>query len=117
MSRKSKQHVIPQTYLRNFCDPRSPTDWPAERPFTASLWVHSRRLDDRPRRSAPRNVAWARDIYTLPGDDPEHPWLEEALSRLETAFSSTMERVMAAAGAVSDEDRVVLSLFVGALHE
>jgi hypothetical protein len=116
MSKKSKQHTVPRVYLRNFCDPAPPRGWPAERPFTPSLWVHSRDLRNTPKRSATKNVAWARDIYNLRGDDPEHPWLEEALGKLENSFAAAIQSVMSG-GALSMECRTTLALFVGALHE
>ena len=116
MSRKSKQHIVPQTYLRSFTDSRVPDGWQGGKPFTPYLWVHPRTLDSPPTRSAPRNVAGDRDVYTLRDDDPEHPWLEEVLGRLESSFGSTIERVRSG-GELLVDDRAVLSLFVGALHE
>jgi hypothetical protein len=116
MTRKSKQHIVPQTYLRNFCDSRLPNGWPEGRPFTPSLWVHPRGLDAPPRRSAPRNVAWVRDVYTMRDDDPDHPWPEEALGRLETSFAATLDHVTSGEE-LSDTDRAIIALFVGALHE
>lgn len=107
---------MPRVYLRNFCDPVSPPGWPAERPFTPSLWVHARDLRGTPKRSATQNVAWARDIYNLRGDDPDRPWLEEALGKLENSFAAAIQSVMSG-GSLSMEDRATLALFVGALHE
>lgn len=116
MSRKSRQHTVPQVYLRAFCDPDRPAGWPAKRPFAPSLWVHPRDLEGTPRRSATHNVAWARDIYNLRGDDPEHPWLEEVLSRLENSFAASIKAVLTGA-TISIQDRAILALFVGAQHE
>lgn len=107
---------MPRVYLRNFCDPVPPPGWPPDRPFTPSLWVHPRDLRGAPKRSAVQNVAWTRELYNLRGDNPESPWLEEALGRLEGTLGGTIRTVLSG-GALSMQDRATLALFVGAQHE
>lgn len=115
MAQKTRQHIIPQVYLRAFCDPRPPAAHPAPKPFMPALWVHSPSLEGTPRRVAPKNVAHAHRAYTLKQDNPDRPWIEESLSRLEDMYASAMARV-GSSDPLTIEDRGLLSLFIGALH-
>jgi hypothetical protein len=116
MTRKSRQHRVPQVYLRGFCDPAPPPDWPVGRPFTPALWVHPPQFDAAPERRSPANVAWDRASYTLRDDNPEKPWLEEAFGRLEDALAPVLNRVRRDEP-LSHQDEVWLALFVGSQHE
>lgn len=115
MGGKRRHHLIPQVYLRGFCDSRRPDGHPEDRPFTPALWQHPPDLNAPPVRVAPRNVAWETDAYRLVRDDPARPLVEEQLSRLEGLFADVMRRQHADA-VMSIEDIALLALFVGALQ-
>lgn len=114
--RKSRQHRVPQVYLRGFCDPTPPVDWPASRLFTPALWVHPPKFDAPPTRRSPLNVAWDRASYNLHDDIPDKPWLEEGFSRLEGFLAPVLDRVRRNEP-LSHQDEVWLALFVASQHE
>ncbi len=115
MPPKSWQHLIPKVYLKAFCDARRPEGHPEDRPFTPALWVFPTSLIGEPKRAAPQNVAAERHTYTLTEDDPNDPRLEAALSQLESAYASVIERLVPRAK-VTPQDRLTLCLFIGALQ-
>lgn len=115
MAKKREQHFVPQVYLKPFLDPDPPDDWPEDRPFEPSVWMLNPSLRGDPERRAPHNILWRPYLYNLQDDDPEKPRIEEALSRLESAFEPIQRAILSREG-LSLRDYGILCLFVGAQY-
>jgi Protein of unknown function (DUF4238) len=114
MAKKKKQHYVPKVYLHPFMDRLRPEGWPSEKPFSPAVWVLEPSLEGTPRRRSPGNILWKNSLYTLTSDDPRRPWLEESLSRLESAYRDVREAILAEKP-LSTQEYGVLCLFVGAM--
>lgn len=114
MAEKKKQHYIPQVYLKPFTDPQPPSGWPDERPFEPVVWIAQPHALDSFRRKAPVNILASTRLYNLRSDDPERPWLEEALSRIETHYERVRE-FLESGSELSPEQYGILILFISAL--
>lgn len=111
---KKRQHIVPKVYLKPFLDPTAPKGWPEGRPFEPTIWVLSPTLEGKPRRRSPANILWQSCFFNLRSDDPDRPWIEESLSRLESAFEPVQQAILKREE-LSLEQYGLLCLFVGAL--
>lgn len=111
---KKRQHIVPKVYLKPFLDPAAPEGWPEGRAFEPTVWVLSPTLEGTPRRRSPKNILWQSYFYNLRADDPDRPWIEESLSRLESAFEPVQQAILRREK-LSLEQYSLLCLFVGAL--
>lgn len=111
---KKRQHIVPRVYLKPFLDHAAPEGWPEDRPFEPAVWVLNPSLEGRPRRRSPANILWQSYFYSLREDDPDRPWIEESLSRLESAFEPVQQAILKREK-LSLEQYGLLCLFVGAL--
>lgn len=115
VAEKSKQHFVPRVYLKAFCDPTPPPDWPAEKPFQPALWLIHKSLEQPPRRRAPSSVLWANRAYNLRDDDPSRPVLEDQLSEIENEYARVLPKLIAHSE-LTDRDWITLLVFVGTLR-
>jgi hypothetical protein len=72
------QHIVPQHYLKGFCDPR-----PSRRQGRV-LWEFRLKADGAVLQRAPKNVGRIRDYYSVPKDGAMDPAIEGALSVIES---------------------------------
>lgn len=114
MPAKRRQHYVPRIYLKPWIDDTPPDNWPPNRPFTPTVWVVDKSLAGEPRRKPPEKILWENYLYNLASDDPDRPFIEEALSRLESAFAPVQSAVLGHED-LTIEQYGVLCLFVGAL--
>jgi hypothetical protein len=99
-----KQHYVSQTYQDGFLDPTPP---PGHVPFT---WIYFREAEAW-KAKAPRNFAWATDLYTLFREDGSRDdTIEEMLSRFEDRFAAAM-RVDLTQTALNPQQRADISYF------
>jgi hypothetical protein len=112
--KKAQHHVVPRVYLNAFRDPAPPPGHPRGAPYTGALWLVPKSLTEAPKRRSPDKAFRVLNAYTLKGDDPRRPRIEEWLSRVEAGYARVSRRVAARAPLTRDDGRV-LALFVATL--
>lgn len=109
MAEKKKQHIIPQCYLKAWCDPRTP---PGQNPF---IWRISRDGSEKKRKSPEKSFA-ATDKYTIKLATGERNLIiEDTLAGIESDFVSVLSRIRRHAS-LSSSDRARLCIFAAAMH-
>lgn len=111
MSGHKKQHFVPQSYLRAWCDANVPK---GHEPY---VWLFERDGSN-PRRKAPENIFHETDLYTINSPDGgRNLVLEHGLSQLEGRFVSIRDRRLNVRQPINDEERLLLCTFIAATHE
>ena len=106
---KKKQHVIPNCYLKAWCDPVTPSG------HTPSIWRISKDGSTRKRKSPEKSFA-STDRYTITLPNGERSLaLEDTLSSLEGQFISILARIRRR-DSLSAVDRARLCMFAAAMH-
>ncbi|MFA6562308.1 MAG: DUF4238 domain-containing protein [Verrucomicrobiia bacterium] len=108
-----KQHFVPASYLKAWCDPSAPKG-PKQEPY---VWVFDKDGGN-PRRKSPENIFHETDIYTIAMPDGERDLvLEHGLQQLETEFVRIRENTVSRRQPLNDAQRLWLCAFVAAAHE
>jgi hypothetical protein len=104
-----KQHLIPNCYLKAWCDPRTPENQ------TPYIWRIARDGGSKKNKS-PEKSFTATDRYTikLPNGDKDLT-VENTLAGLENAFVSVREKIEKRQE-LADEERATLCLFAAAMQ-
>jgi len=106
---KKKQHIIPNCYLKAWCDPVTPPG------HTPSIWRISKDGLDKKRKS-PEKSFTSTDRYTIHLPNGERSLaLEDTLSTLEGQFVSVLSRVRRKMR-LNAVDRARLCMFAAAMH-
>lgn len=109
VAEKKKQHLIPNCYLKTWCDPDVP---PGQTPF---IWRVPKDGGE-PFRKSPEKSFTATDRYTIKMPNGERNLIiEDTLADLESKFVRVRAKVEKRE-ALTDEDRAVLCLFTAAMH-
>jgi hypothetical protein len=104
-----KQHVIPNCYLKAWCDPCTPL---GQEPY---IWRISKDGTTRKNKS-PQKSFTATDRYTVTLPDGQRSLvLENTLAGLENEFVQVRQRIMSREE-LNTQDKVTLCLFAAALH-
>jgi hypothetical protein len=114
-SKSQKQHFVPKVYLKAFCDPSRPPNWPRGRPFSPSVWLLDPPLRKEPRRKSPNKILLRPGLYTLAHEGDTESSIEAALSKLETEYAHAVKKTLAREP-LSERDLITLTVFIGALH-
>lgn len=105
-----KQHFVPQSYLKAWCDPNTPV---GQTPY---VWVFTKDGANR-RRRAPANIFHETDLYTIQRADGERDLqLEHGLAGLESAFVAIRDATLAEQHEIAPTERLILCAFVAAAH-
>jgi hypothetical protein len=103
------QHIIPNCYLKSWCDPRTP---PGQRPY---IWRISRDGTQKKKKS-PEKSFIARDPYTIKMPNGERNLvIETTLGRIEGDFMRVLSRIRRLHNLTTLE-RAHLCLFTAAMH-
>lgn len=97
MSAPKKQHYVPQSYLREWVDPRTPAGY---EPY---VWVFSKDGKKKERR-APHNIFRETDLYTLEVEGRKHYSIETSLSQLESRYAEIVRNKIKKHLALADEE-------------
>jgi len=110
MADHKKQHFVPRSYLRAWCDPNTPE---GQEPY---VWLFSSDGSN-PRRKAPENIFHETDLYTieLPGGG-RNLVLEHGLGQLESEFVSIRDTKLRALEPREPAEHALLCAFVAAMH-
>jgi hypothetical protein len=109
MAEKKRQHIIPNCYLKAWCDPNTPLE---QNPY---IWRISRD-GSRKIKKSPEKSFTENDKYTihLP-DGTRNLAIEDTLGNIESQFPGVIERLRRRE-ALKQEDKVRLCAFAAAMH-
>ncbi len=105
----SKQHFIPQTYLKSWCDKEKPEN------YNDYVWVFDCNGEN-PKKKSPKNIFYEKDLYTIYDNGKRILDIEHGLSGLENAFSNIRDAKIEKKKKLSKEERLILLAFVAAMH-
>jgi hypothetical protein len=109
MASHSKQHFIPSSYLKAWCDPTTPTN---QEPY---VWIFSKD-GTKARRKAPHNIFHETDLYTIQAEDRGRDLvLEHGLSELEDAFVKIRAKCLELRRVPTQRQHVYLCAFIAAM--
>jgi len=110
MTGHKKQHFVPKSYLRAWCDPNTPS---GQEPY---VWLFSRDGSN-PRRKAPDNIFHETDLYTIElPDGGRNLVLEHGLAQLESEFVSIRDTKLDLLEPLEPSEHAFLCVFVAAMH-
>lgn len=109
MHKPTKQHYVPQCYLREFADPLS---------FFSKdyfVWIIDRD-GKRKRRDKVKNVLFSNDLYTIsiPGKGKDYT-IEKKLQDIEGAYATIFREKISKRLPLSEEEHAMLCIFVAAM--
>ena len=105
-----KQHVVPVSYLKAWCDPETPI---GREPY---VWVFERN-ERTGKPKAPHNIFWELDFYTLPGEEGHRDLtLEKGLGRLESDFATVRRKKLDARQQITQREHFIVCAFCAAMH-
>ena len=110
MTAHKKQHFVPRSYLKAWCDPNTPE---GQEPY---VWVFSWDGSN-PRRKAPDSLFHETDLYTieLPGGG-RNLILEHGLSQLESEFAKIRDAKLRAQAPLEPGEDAWLCAFIAATY-
>jgi uncharacterized protein DUF4238 len=110
MAEHKAQHFIPQTYLKAWCDPNTPSN------YTPYVWRFNKDGSD-PRKKAPENIFQETDMYTIKGPNGERDLcLEKGLSGLESDFTAIREGKLKQKQPLTEDKFFIICTFVAAMQ-
>jgi hypothetical protein len=105
-----KQHYIPQSYLKSWCDPNIPDG------YDEYVWMFSGDGESVKRRN-PQNIFYESDMYTIVDENGNRILdIEHGLSGLEGKFALIRDNKLASHQKFSLEERYYILIFVAAMH-
>lgn len=104
----TKQHYVPQCYLREWVDPNTPA---GQEPY---LWIFSRG-DKKGRKRAPANIFTETDLYTLKIKGQKNYAIEDTLSNLEGKYAVVFREKINKHLPLTEEERIILCAFVSVM--
>src|SRR6266446_8944692 len=110
MSAPKKQHYVPQCYLREFVDPKTPAGY---EPY---VWIFSK-AGKRKEKRAPQNAFHETDLYTLEIRGQTHYTIETSLSQVEGQYSEIVRQKIKKHLPLAEREYVILCAFVAAMMQ
>ena len=108
MAAPKKQHYVPQCYLRELVDPKTP---PGYEPY---VWVFSKDGKTKEKR-APKNTFHETDLYTLDVRGQKHYAIETSLAQLEGQYAEVVRQKIKTHLPLTEQEHVILCAFVAAM--
>ena len=101
-----KQHFVPATYLRAWCDPNY-------KPF---IWVYPKNGGEAKSKS-PKKIFWETDFYTIKRINGERDLvLEHGLAQLESQFANLRDEKLSKRKPLTLQDKSILCTFTAAMY-
>ncbi|MEN6351155.1 MAG: DUF4238 domain-containing protein, partial [Syntrophomonas sp.] len=101
-----RQHWIPQSYLKAWCDTNTPTEQ------TPYVWVFPREGGEGKNKS-PENLFYEPDMYTIFKKDGERNlYLEKGLSKIEKQFADVRRRILYKHKPIDEESQFTILAFI-----
>lgn len=111
--RNKRQHSIPSSYLKAWCDPDTV---PIGGEYSPYVWIFSKdgkQVEHKP----PEKIFFEKDLYTVHTKDGERNLtIEQNLSRLEGEFSRLRKNKLEKKIPLSQKDHLLLCMFVAAMY-
>lgn len=104
-----KQHYIPQTYLKSWCDVNKPKE------FDDFVWIFEL-SGDNPKRKSPQNLFHETDLYTIFEEDKKIFNIEHSLSDLEFKFTKIRNDKIHKRLKLSKVEEFDLKMFIAAMN-
>jgi Protein of unknown function (DUF4238) len=108
MSERKRQHTIPKSYLRAWCDPNTPA---GQLPY---IWRISKDGSSKKRKSPGKSFTQT-DKYTIRLPTGRNLVIEETLGNIENDFARVLFQIRKRQ-ALTPEDRARLCIFAAAMH-
>jgi hypothetical protein len=105
MSDPKNQHIIPQCYLKQFVDPKTPTGY---EPY---VWIFERDTKAGKKR-APKNILAETDFYTLKGGNYV---IEKTLAQIESEYAVIFEKKIKNKIPLDAREHLMFCAFVAAM--
>ncbi|MCE9643073.1 MAG: DUF4238 domain-containing protein [Candidatus Andersenbacteria bacterium] len=107
-NKPTKQHYVPQCYLREFADPTIP---PNKEP---SIWIFSKKGKNQ-RREKIKNTLASNDLYTLKVHGQKNYVIEETLASLEGKYAAVFRTKIKNRLPLNEEEHIILCAFVSVM--
>ena len=104
MSDPKNQHIIPQCYLKQFVDPKTPARY---EPY---VWIFEREAK-RGKKKAPKNILAETDFYTLKGDYV----IEKTLAQIESDYAVIFDKKIKNKIPLDSQEHLIFCAFVAAM--
>src|SRR3989338_6228259 len=104
MSEPKNQHIIPKCYLKQFVDPKTPSN------YGPCVWIFERENRVGKRKNV-RSVLTGTDIYTFQGDYS----IEKSLAQLESEYAVIFEKKIKNKIPLGPYEHLVFCAFVAAM--
>jgi len=102
---KKKQHVIPECYLKAWCDPDTPSG------YTPYVWIHSRD-GSFTKNKAPQKLFTETDFYTVKLNDGSRSLvIEDTFAVIEDRFARLRRGRIEGLAKLTNEERALLCVF------
>ena len=106
-NKPTKQHYVPQCYLREWVDPNTPS---GQEPY---IWIFNRG-EKKGRKKAPSNIFVEKDLYTLNLKSGGKSYvIEEALSDLEGRYVTVFRDKIRPHFPLTEDEHIILCAFAG----
>jgi len=109
MSQYKKQHYVPESYLKAWCDPNSPENY---EPY---VWVFSKDTY-RGKPKAPTNIFFERDLYTIEIKGERDLSIEKSLAQIENEFVNVRKNILERHKPLSLSDKITICAFSAAMY-
>lgn len=109
-NKPTKQHYVPQCYLRAFATPDSIND---KEPL---IWIFPRR-ERKGKLDKVKNVLFAKDLYTIDVGGEKDYSIEKSLGNIEGEYTTLYKDKIAKRLPLSKKEHAVLCIFIGALMQ
>jgi hypothetical protein len=104
----TKQHYVPQCYLREFADSTTPA---GKEPF---VWIFDKHGKNK-RRDKVKNVLASNDLYTIKVQGKKNYAIEQTLGDLEGKYAEVFRTTIKDKQPLSEEQHVILCAFISAM--
>ncbi len=105
-----KQHFVPATYLKAWCDVNSPPNY---EPY---VWVFPKNGGE-PKSKPPEKIFWETDFYTIKKINGERDLvLEHGLAQLESKFAALRDKKLSKRKPLTLQDKSLLCTFTAAMY-
>lgn len=109
MPKHKKQHVIPNSYLKSWCDINTP---PNQDPY---IWIFDKE-SHQAKNKAPANSFCENDFYTVHKDGGKDLYIEAQFSKIEKYFAETRKNKLLVHEKITADEHIKLCYFLASLH-
>ena len=110
MSKHKKQHFIPRSYLKAWCDPKTPK---GQQPYVWQFSKDGKRVKNK----SPENIFYENEMYTIKTENGERDLtLEHGLQSLEDKFCKIRDQIISKNLEIDRETKFIICAFMAAMH-